>query len=224
MDEVYARQRAAMEPVVEITQIKGDSETHPDLSPEDAFADFELYPWHIQQERTTDYTPTPADYIRPALRTGLQLDAQVGVNPFQFGVIGSTDSHTGLSSAEEPNFWGKMAYDSVPERKQGNALAIGPTGWSMQAGGLAAVWAEANTREAIVDAFQRREVYATTGPRIRLTFAAHQGDHVSPMGSAVAPTNEPIVFVVRAEKDPRSANLDRVQIIKGWMGPIRTNP
>jgi hypothetical protein len=214
-----ARIRATWEPVAEITQIKGDSETHPDLSPNDEFADFETYPFYIQNDRAGPaYVAAKGDYIRSALGEGLRLHSDLGANPFQFGVIGSTDSHTGLSSAEEPNFWGKMAYDSVPENKPRPALAIGPTGWSMQAGGLAAVWAEENTREAIVAAFKRREVYATTGPRIRLTFSAISDGVATPMGGIVSgPRQQSPRFDVTAQKDPNSANLDRIQIIKGWL-------
>jgi hypothetical protein len=231
----YARVRRRWEPVVEITQIKGDSETHPDLSPDDPFADFELYPWYIQQVRG-QYEARTGDYIRSALRTGLALEKKTGENPYRFGVIGSTDSHTGLSSAEEPNFWGKMAYDSVPENKQGRALADGPVGWSMSASGLAAVYAEQNSRESILDAFERREVYATTGPRIRVRFFGGfgfaEGDLDAdlakvgyakgvPMGGQLdaEPGGAPPTFLVAAQKDPRSANLDRIQIVKGWILP-----
>lgn len=214
----YAQQRSRWEPITEITQIKGDSETHPSLSPEDEFADFEPYEYYLQRDKTKDYTAHKADFVRSALREGLRLGKAVGTNPFQFGVIGSTDSHTSLSSAEEPNFWGKMAYDSVPERKQGNALAIGATGWTMQAAGLAAVWAEDNTREGIMAAFKRKEVYATTGPRIRLQFHAVSGDHKVPMGSEITgTTTAPPQFEVLAQKDPKSAHLDRIQIVKGWL-------
>ena len=167
----------------------------------DQFADFELYPWYILRTRAANYVARPGDYVRSALKRGLELEAQTGVNPFQFGMIGSTDSHTGLSSAEEPNFWGKMAYDSIPERKQGNALASGPTGWTMQAGGLAAVWAEENSRSAILDAFARREVYATTGPRIRLKFSATAGEASAAMGGVLAADIAP-VFELKAQKDP----------------------
>ncbi len=226
----YAARRARLEPVVEVTQIKGDSETHPDLSPDDPFADFELYPWYIQQPPAEPYAPGPGDYIRSALRTGLAVGQKVGENPYRFGLIGSTDSHTGLSSAEEPNFWGKMAYDSVPERKQGRALADGPTGWTMQAAGLAAVWAEENDRASIVDAFQRREVYATTGPRIALRLAAgfDFADGVAveealadgvPMGGVLSRVDVDKVpsLVIHAARDPKSAALDRVQVVKGWV-------
>ncbi len=217
IDAAYAAVRAAREPIVEVTQIKGDSETHPSLSPADEFADFETYPFYIQQSETLEYVAAPGDYARSALKAGLTYQADLGVNPFQFGMIGSTDSHTGLSSAEEPNFWGKMAYDSVPERKEGAALAIGPTGWSMQAGGLAAVWATENSRTAIIDAFQRREVYATTGPRIVLTFRASAGDLDTPMGGTLKAPDVAPQFTVNAQRDPNSASLDRVQIVKGWL-------
>ena len=135
MDAAYAETRARLEPVVEITQIKGDSETHPEFAPDDDFADYEPYGHYIQQIEAA-YEPRPGDYVREALKTGLALEAELGVNPFEFGVIGSTDAHTGLSSAEEPNFWGKMAWDSVPEHKAGDALPRGATGWDMAAAGL----------------------------------------------------------------------------------------
>ncbi|MGH0036626.1 MAG: DUF3604 domain-containing protein [Myxococcota bacterium] len=230
----YARLRSRWEPVVETTQIKGDSETHPDLSPEDPFADFEIYPWYIQQHRG-GYRAQPGDFIRSALRTGLALESKVGVNPYRFGVIGSTDTHTALASAEEPNFWGKMAYDSVPENKQGKTIADGPVGWSMSASGIAAVYAERNDRSSILDAFERREVYATTGPRIRVRFfggwSFTPGDLAAdparvgyakgvPMGGVLAPAASKAgapTFLVTAQKDPKSANLDRVQIVKGWL-------
>lgn len=231
----YASARLRWEPVAEITQIKGDSETHPDLSPDDPFADFELYPWWIANTRIDGYTATEADYLRSALRTGLELENRIGENPYRFGVIGSTDSHTGLSSAEEPNFWGKMAYDSIPENKQGVALTDGPTGWTMQAAGLAAVWAEENTRASIMDGFHRREVYATTGPRIRVRvfggydfseedlssvdFADRGYARGVPMGGELRRSADdlPPTFMVRTAMDPRSANLDRVQMVKGWV-------
>ncbi len=223
MDTAYAELSRTWEPVVEVTQYKGDSETHPDLSPDDEFADFELYPWYIQQDRGQEYVAAAGDYARAGLRTGLSLGRSLGVNPFQFGMIGSTDSHTGLSAAEEPNFWGKMAYDSVPERKQNNAIAVGPTGWSMQAGGLAAVWAEENTREAILAAFKRREVYATTGPRIRLKFHAATAAGSVPMGGDINGSQAAITLHISAQKDPKSANLDRIQVIKGWLDSSGTS-
>jgi hypothetical protein len=232
----YARRRIKWEPIVEVTQIKGDSETRSELSPNDKFADFENYEHYIQQGKS-EYVASAADYIRPALKKGLAIEAKIGVNPYKFGLIGSTDSHTGLSSPEENNFWGKMATDSTPETKtRGKNSPISSNGWNMSASGLAAVWAEDNTREAIYAAFQRKEVYATTGPRIRLQmFAgwdfperAEQSEEFSvlgsrygvPMGSDLVATDDPDKapqFLLRAVKDPMDANLDRLQIIKGWL-------
>ena len=236
MSVEYAEIRRYWEPVVEITQIKGDSETHPVLSPDDAFADFETYPYYIQRE-WTDYVPQPGDYVRSALRTGLSLEASLGVNPYQFGVIGSTDAHTSLPSAEEDNFHGKMATDSIPSRKSGGWSddARGTFGWGMSASGLAAVWATENTREAIIAAMRRREVYATSGPRIAVrTFAglnlsssaleapsypANLTEQAVPMGGEIlgAGAEDQFAMVVEAQADPKSAYLDRVQVVKGWL-------
>jgi hypothetical protein len=229
-----ASKRMKWEKVVEVTQIKGDSETHPIVSPEDPFADFETYPHYIQQD-PPPYDPKPGDYVRSALRLGLVMEAKLGVNPYQFGLIGSTDSHTGMSSAEEANFWGKMARDSIPENKAAyRAVASGPSGWSMSAQGLAAAWAEENTRDAIFAAFQRREVYATTGPRITVRVfggfgfdpSAADADSVATIGYAggvpmggelgTAPEGSAPRFLISVLKDPSGANLDRVQIVKGW--------
>ncbi len=223
MDAAYAALRGRWEPIVEVTQIKGDSETHPQFSPNDEFADFERYSYYIQRT-PSPYEPHPGDFVRAGLRTGLVLEARLGVNPFRFGLIGSTDAHTGLSSAEEPNFWGKMATDSIPENKAPPRIAHGATGWSMSAAGLAAVWASDNTRESIVDAFQRRETYATTGTRIRVEvrggWDAELLDGGVPMGGELPARPDAIAvpnFAVRAMKDPVGANLDRVQIVKGWL-------
>jgi hypothetical protein len=230
----YAQLRAKWERVVEVTQIKGDSEAHPDLSPDDEFADFESYPFYIQQDRET-YRARPGDYARSALKRGLSLQTAVGTNPYQFGMIGSTDAHTGLSSAEEPNFWGKMATDSTPETKAGFSIAGGPTGWSMSASGLAAVWAEANTRADIMAAFKRREVYATTGSRIRVqvfggwNFSADDLSSTNryatgtrlgvPMGGELQRSEDGVApsFMIIAQRDPRGAKLDRIQVVKGWL-------
>ncbi len=235
IDASYAALRSKWEPVAEVTQIKGDSETHPALSPNDAFADFEDYPWHIQRQPTLRTNHRPGDFARSGLKVGLQVERRTGINPYRFGMIGSTDSHTAMASAEEPNFWGKMAYDSIPENKQSDAIGAGPSGWSMQAGGLAAVWATQNSRSAIVDAFARREVYATTGPRIavrlfggfgftaedldRPDFAAHGYAQGVPMGgelSSAAKGSAPS-FLVTAAHDPQGASLDRIQMVKGWI-------
>ncbi len=231
----YARLRAHWEPVVEVTQIKGDSETHPDLSPDDPFADFEIYPHYIEQN-PAPYRAQVADYVRPALLRGLEIEKKIGFNPHRFGLIGSTDSHTGVSSAEEPNFWGKLARDSVPENKASSRRGdSGPTGWSMSASGLAAVWAEANTRDAILEAFRRKELYATTGPRIAVRvfggwdFEAEDAEAAPleevgyargvPMGGELtrAAAGQAPRFLVQARMDLVGANLDRVQIVKGWI-------
>ncbi|MDP6977927.1 MAG: DUF3604 domain-containing protein [Myxococcota bacterium] len=229
-----AEQRLRWEPVVEVTQIKGDSETHPSVSPDDPFADFETYPHYIQND-PPPYDPQPGDYIRSALRLGLAIEERIGFNPYRFGLIGSTDAHTGVPSAEEPNFWGKLARDSVPENKQIAGInKRGANGWSMSASGLAAVWAEENTREEILEAFRRREVYATTGPRIAVRVfggwkLAADGDQaapssadnggVVPMGGelSAAPQGANPQFMVEVAKDPKGANLDRVQVVKGWI-------
>lgn len=232
-DAESARQRLQWEPVVEITQIKGDSETHPVFSPRDEFADFETYTYYIQQE-VEAYVPRPGDFVRPALKLGLELESRIGVNPYQFGLIGSTDAHTSLSTAEEDKFGGKFPGDSIPEGKTRSDGKGGvASGWSMSAQGLAAVWATENTREAILEAFRRREVYATTGPRIALRFfggwqfneadADAADTELRERGVAMGSVLEPVAaasgprFVVQALKDPGAANLDRIQIVKGWV-------
>ncbi|TDG12085.1 DUF3604 domain-containing protein [Seongchinamella unica] len=232
----YIAARSRWEKVVEVTQIKGDSETHPQLSPRDEFADFETFDFYIQRDESS-YTVSAGDYIRSALRTGLALEAQQGENPYRFGLIGSSDAHSGLAGAEEDNFHGKFAADSIPANKQGLVDVSDrrtPRGWDMSASGLAAVWAEENTREALLAALKRREVYATTGPRIALQFFAGEAwpedildsaslyqDAVAsgvPMGGVLEGRRSvsPEFFVI-AERDARGANLDRIQIVKGWL-------
>jgi len=216
----YLALRRKWEPVVEVTQTKGDSEVHPVLAPEDPFADFERYAFYIQAY-PTPYQPSDGDFVRSALKRGLAIGREQGINPYQFGLIGGTDAHTGLSSPEERNFQGEEVSDSIPENK---AAPIGggegATGWDMSASGRAAVWAEDNTREAIVDALLRRETYATTGPRIVVTFAGGWDESQVPMGSVLPPpaeTGQVPRFTVSAMKDPKGANLDRIQIVKGWL-------
>ena len=214
----YAQTRMRWEPLAEVTQIKGDSETHPTLSPDDEFADFETYPRKSEQGGAQAEVSDGA-YARTALLRGLQLSQSVGANPFQFAMIGSTGSHMGLASAEENNFWG----------------AIPSEGRNLSAQGLTAVWAEENTRVSIFEAFKRKEVYASTGPRIRVRFfggwdfdakQARKANMVTigytfghPMGSelAKAPEGKAPSFLMYAVKDPEGANLDRVQLVKGWV-------
>ena len=233
IEEGYARQRARWEPVAEVTQIKGTSETHPILSPDDEFAGFELFRQLLEIRPDAPHTPTvtEADYVRSALKTGLEIDNEIGANPYKLGMIGATDGHTGLASAEEDNFMGKMARDSTPENKKQGLGRV--SGWEMSASGLAAVWARENTREEIISAFKRREVYGTTGPRIAVRFFGGHGFEASdlaardlgsigyakgvPMGGDLAASSEAPSFLVQAVKDPKGANLDRIQIIKGWL-------
>ena len=231
-----ARLRAGMEPLVEIMQVKGDSEVHPLLSPDDEFADFESYPYYISPD-PIPYAPGAADFVRSALRTGLALEERFGANPYRFGVIGSTDSHTGLATAEEPNFWGKFPTDSTPEASRQDVNDIETFGWAMSASGLAAVWAEENSREAILQAFKRREVYATTGTRIALRVHAvtnlAPGDSSAmdpslreagvPMGGELGRLEAAPSLVIEAAKDPRSAHLDRIQVVKGWLAGGETH-
>ena len=230
----YAEIRRRWEPIVEVTQYKGDSETHPDLSPDDPFADFEDYPYYIQRD-WTEYKPQVGDFMRSALMRGMQIEREIGVNPYQFGVIGSTDAHTGLAAAEENNFHGKFATDSMPSSKlEGwSDNANSSFGWAMGAQGLAAVWAEENTRESIMQAMKRRETYATTGPRIGLRFYGgygldataleasafpYESSGAVPMGGELDPKEGSApVFLVHAMADPKSGTLDRIQIVKGWV-------
>jgi len=234
----HAQTRMRWEPIVEMTQIKGDSETHPALSPNDEFADYETFS-HALSATLKDLPgegpeAQPGDYARSALKRGLEIERKTGVNPYKFGMIGSTDSHTGASTAEETNFWGKVGIDSIPENKI-EPLALGIKGYEMSSSGLAGVWAEENTREAIFEAFQRKEVYATTGPRIQVRFfggwdyrpkdekakdIANVGYNKGvPMGGdlAKAPGGKSPSFLFRAVKDPKEANLDRIQIVKVYL-------
>ncbi len=242
----FARTRMQWEPIVEVTQVKGDSETDPTLSPDDEFADFEPFNFYLQPKpQGPSYRAAEGDFMRSGLRRGLEIEQEIGVNPYQFGVIGSTDAHTSIASAEEPNFWGKMAKDSIPENKRDhdetdeeNTYTPGVDtidGWNYSAQGLAAVWAEENTRESIFEAFARRETYATTGPRMSLRVfggwaydaAAADADDMASIGYAggvpmggnlsTAPSDTGVQLLIRATKDPIDANLDRVQVIKGWV-------
>jgi hypothetical protein len=236
----YAKRRARHEPVVEATQIKGDSESYPLMSPNDEFADFGHDGWDLGNlDMSHQATPEMqrGSYLREALKRGLSLEQQVGINPYAFGMIGSTDSHTALSTGDEDNFFGKHTGNepSVHDRAmvpQNLGTRQGRFGWNYLAGGYAAAWARGNTRAEIFDAFRRREVYATTGPRMVLRlFAGHDftardwdGDWVRagytrgvPMGGNLADTGKPPVFLISALKDPDGANLDRVQVVKGWI-------
>ena len=238
VDEDYLKQRARWEPVVEVTQIKGDGEAHPLLSPDDEFADYETWDLANFEGRPKTLEMLPYEYARSALRNGLQLQQRRGVNPYRFGMIGSTDSHTALATAGENNFFGKHSgVEPHPGRWQhpvgraGEQLVLG---WQMASSGYAAVWAQENTREALWDAIKRREVYATTGTRMTVRFFggwnftaadAEQADLAAagyaggvPMGGEIGPGKMGAAprFLVAASRDSLGANLDRIQIVKGW--------
>jgi Protein of unknown function (DUF3604) len=237
-----AELRARIEPIVEVTQIKGDSEAHPMLSPEDEFADFDT--WDASNlDGTEAKTPDMLqyEYTRSGLKTGLELERKLGVNPYKFGMVGATDSHTGLAAVQEDNFFGKHSgVEPEPHRWEHMVIeAPNPefsiVGWQMAAGGLGAVWATENTRESIFDAMMRKETYATTGSRMAVRFfggwdftdadtqtrlpAAAGYKKGVPMGGDLRGADEgkSPSFLVAAMKDPLSGNLDRMQVIKGWL-------
>jgi hypothetical protein len=240
-DRAYAETRAKWEPLYEVTQIKGDGEAHPFLSPNDEFADYETWDQgNLDLSVVKEDDMLQYEYARSALQIGLQLEQELGVNPFKFGMIGSTDSHTALATAEEENFFGKHSgAEPGPERWKHPMAQVGDKkyeGWSMVASGLAAVWATENTREAIFDAMMRKETYASTGPRILVRFFGGwefvEADAMGrlpadigykkgvPMGSDLSPApdgKKAPTFLVAALKDPLSGNLDRIQIVKGWL-------
>lgn len=240
MTAAQARRRAAHEPVVEITQIKGDSEAHPFLSPNDEFAGYGTAGWDTNNLLNSQPTK-PGDlygsYVREALKRGLVLEQKLGVNPYKFGVVGSTDSHNSLSTSDDNNSWGKHpGVEPGPRRALESfipGMDVGRMNWQALASGYAGVWATSNTRAAIFDAIMRREVYGTTGPRMTVRFFggwdfaadALKGDWVKagyqqgvPMGgSLTAHRGGAPSFIVSALKDPTGANLDRVQVVKGWV-------
>ena len=233
LNKAYAETRSRWEPLYEVTQMKGDGEAHPVLSPTDEFADYETW----NQRGWADRKPGPEwaeeykqEYARSGLKLGLQQQAKLGVNPFKFGMIGSTDSHTSLATSDDNNFWGKFsALEPNPDR-----MFKVSWGWKISAAGYAAVWAKENTREALFAAMKRKEVYASTGPRMTVRFFggwdyekddAFKPDLAGigyakgvPMGGDLtnAPNGKSPNFLIRAVKDPDGANIDRVQVIKGW--------
>ena len=251
LDKSYAERRARWEPLYEVTQIKGNGEAHPLLSPRDEFADFELLD-KASLNGTVPTTPDmyPREYAREALKRGLVHEARLGGNPFKFGMIGSSDSHTSLATTEENNFFGKVTPvepgpkperfgEFITGRAPGSPGSTQQAMWKASASGLAAVWATDNTREALWDAFARKEVYATTGTRLevrvfggfeftpadlaRADFVGHgyakgvpMGGDLRKVGAGETATKSP-GFLVRAARSPDGANLDRVQMVKGWL-------
>ena len=240
LDKLYVESRARWEPMYEVTQIKGDGETHPFLSPDDAFADYETWDagnLDLSEAKTNDMLQY--EYAREALKNGLLLEKRLGTNPYKFGLVGSTDSHTALAAVEEENFFGKATNAEPSPKRMHHPFTKTDKGafegYELAASGYTGVWAEENTRAAIWDAMERKEVYGTTGPRILVRFfggwdftdedlnsraPAFRGyEKGVPMGSDLtarkgdgAPT-----FMVYALRDAFGANLDRIQIVKGWL-------
>ncbi|MCF6264869.1 MAG: DUF3604 domain-containing protein [Xanthomonadales bacterium] len=242
LDRNYAQRRMRWEPLYEITQMKGDGESHPLLSPNDEFADFETWDKASFGAEAKTKDMLPKEYAREAFKRGLDYEEKLGANPFKFGVIGSTDSHTGLSTAEEDNYFGKVTpleptTDPIrfEEVIAGRPAPKGHQNYAREvsASGLAAVWARENTREALWDAMARKEVFATTGTRIRVRvfagfnyketdldrsdFSEYGYSNGVPMGGNLNASKKPPTFLVRALRDPDGANLDRLQMIKGWL-------
>ena len=260
MTAEYASARARWEPIVEVTQIKGDGEAHPWLSPDDEFADYGTWDkGNLGAREQKKPEMLQFEYARSALKLGLKMEYELGVNPFQFGMIGSTDAHTSLATADDDNFWGKASnyHPKSPKRTEGPFMVIRSSGsiaehqdwsdqsvgpndlvvaaWEQVASGYAGVWATENTREAIFDAMRRREVYATTGPRIAVRFFASWGFKLPESSSDLIPSmyqqgvpmgaelkisssgDQKPDFFVMAQRDPVGANLDRIQIVKGWL-------
>jgi len=237
IDAAYNAMRARNEPLYEITQIKGTSETHPDLSPNDEFAGFEQWDYTLSADSERP-KHRRGSFARQALLEGLSQEATGNGNPFKYGFIGDTDTHNAAGSNEEFNYTGKFAFENEASHRL-KGMEGQPAGQVRQvqefsSGGLAGVWAEANTRESIFDAMQRRETFGTSGTMIKVRFfggwdftdadlkgaGAVRAGYARgvPMGSDLkAPTDKAPSFLVMASKDPKSGNLDRVQIVKGWL-------
>ena len=240
VNKEYVTLRAKWEPLYEVTQIKGDGETHPTLSPDDEFADYGTWDvgnLDITQLKTPDMLPR--EYAREALKQGLALKKKFGINPYKFGMVGATDSHTSLATAEEDNFFGKSTSVEPSATRVAHPFvksALGAfEGDSLLASGYQGIWATENTRAALFDAMERKETYATTGSRMLVRFfggwdfdsddlRSRQPAFIGyekgvPMGSdlATAPNGKSPTFMVFALRDPIGANLDRIQVVKGWM-------
>ncbi len=242
LTKAYAEMRSRWEPLYEVTQQKGDGEAHPKLSPNDDFADFET----VDRGNLSGKFPKtddmlPKEYARSALREGLRQEKKLGANPFKFGMIGSTDNHTSIPSAREDNNWSKVPFvEPNPERIakvgiRGKTDDLSSWVRDFGASGLAAVWATQNTREAIWDAMARRETYATTGNRLKVRvfggwdfneddvhrddFAAQGYRRGVPMGGDLtqAPKDKAPSFLIRALRDSEGPNIDRIQVVKGWL-------
>ncbi|MEM7327707.1 MAG: DUF3604 domain-containing protein [Pseudomonadota bacterium] len=242
LTEAYALTRLENEPLVEITQIKGTSETHPMFSPNDEWADFEHYDYFIGSSAKS--TLNEGDFVRPALSRGIALEEALGANPYAFGFIGSSDTHIAAATLKEETHWGKFPSDGAGPASRSSVPPDGLTNWDdvpestnrriltgakFSASGLVGVWAEANTREDLFDAMRRRETFGTTGPRMKVRmFAGDYSDDVVesadlleqayaqgvPMGGEIAGADQSPDFVAWAIQDPASAPLQRLQIVK----------
>ena len=242
IDEAYARRRLLNEPISEIAQMKGQSEVHPALAPNDEFANFELFDMTFDGRRSEPAGST----IRDAYGRGLAIEERAGANPYKMGVIGASDYHGALSEEGEDAVYGSKAFNGVaadfevPRSHVESMFGLGDPeipagGMTTGSGGLAGVWAESNTREAIYDALRRKETYATSGTRLRIRFFGgwdyandlpDQADWVQAAYAGGAPMGGDLParpaggsaprFVLRAVKDPDGANLDRAQIVKVW--------
>jgi hypothetical protein len=242
IDRAYAEGRNRWECLYETTQTKGDGETHPFLSPNDEFAGYDRWDkGNLDLSEAKKPEMLEFEYARAALRNGLALGKQLGINPYKFGLIGSTDAHTALPAVEEENFFGKIATTEPNANRALHPFMKNPAtgavimGWETAAAGYAAVWATENTRAALFDAMARKETYATTGSRMIVRFFGgweFEPDDAhtrlpagvgyakgAPMGGdlSAAPAGKAPSFLVAALKDPIGANLDRIQIVKGWL-------
>ncbi|MDN3204526.1 DUF3604 domain-containing protein [Algoriphagus sediminis] len=236
LDESYAKERSKWEPLLEVSQTKGDGESHPFLSPNDEFADFETWDFgnlDFSAVKTKDMLEH--EYARSALKLGLKFKNELGTNPFKFGLVGSTDSHTSLSTADDNNFYGKTPHAEGGADRWKKPFMASDKGtiydWQSVASGYAAVWARENTREALWDAMKRKETYATTGTRMTVRFFGsfdyNQDDLDNlvdkgyekgvPMGGDISNADgKSPSFMIHAVMDPEGGSLDRVQVVKGW--------
>ena len=243
-DRPWAELRARNEPLAEVTQVRGTSETHPLLSPNDEFAGFEIMEWYIGS--TTPITKFDGGYVRKAMKDGLEIESKVGINPYKFGLVGASDTHNAAGSYEEDHYLSKVGIqDGTPERR-GSAPPAGKT-WANYkpadntarfstwgASGLTGVWAPENTREEIYAALKRKETYATSGPRMKVRFFAGYGigsasltndegvktayaNGVSMGGDLIGKAEGKPDFLVVAMRDAHSAPLQRIQVVKGWL-------
>jgi hypothetical protein len=242
IDRDYAERRAMWEPLYEVTQMKGDGEAHPMLSPDDEFSDYENWDRGNWNGDRKSAQMLPLEYARPALALGLTMEQKLGVNPFKFGLVGATDAHTSLPTTREDNYFGKVTVmEPGPGRFEAqivpdpNGVGTGTYEFETIASGLQGIWARKNTRDSLFDAMRRKETYATTGTRITVRVFAGWDYRPSdvlrpdfaktgylggvPMGGDLrsAPDGKAPRLMVRALRDPDGANLDRVQVVKGWL-------